>query len=150
MEMIGIYIIDGLTPSPTHLVLKMQPNALMVMTSLKSVGLGCQQLQRSFRHFFGLQGPTMIPPLKEKCPNVKVDELFRWCRFVWKEAMCLAEPFSIDEQTCKMQRRVSTKLDVGSLRGLGVEFRLIVLLMMASHLIFTSATSNKPVDAKWV
>ena len=45
----------------------------------------------------------MTPPSKEKCPNFKVDEFFRWLRHIWKEAWVLVENFLIDKQTTKCQ-----------------------------------------------
>jgi len=100
MKVVGVYVIEGLAPSP-QLTLKMQPQSVKQTHgndfTTKSIRQGYQQLQRSFHHFFGCQDPLTVPLPKEKCPNVKVDELFRWCRYVWKEAWELAENFSIDE-----------------------------------------------------
>ena len=61
----------------------------------------------------------IIPPSKEKCPNFKVDELFRWLRFIWKEAWVLAEQFSIDEQTTKCQGKCEYKTRCGKFKRIG-------------------------------
>jgi hypothetical protein len=103
--MLGVYIIDGLVPSP-QLTQKMQPqlkqpthgNDKMAL----SIGTGFQQKHRSFLHFFACQDPLTTPPLQDQCPNFKVDEFFRWLRYIWKEAWILGEDFSMDEQTTKM------------------------------------------------
>jgi hypothetical protein len=112
MTMLGVYIIDGLAPSP-QLVQKMQPQSKSATHGNDRIasaqGPGYQQKHRSFRHFFATQDPLMIPPSKEKCRNFKVDELFRWLRYVWKEAWMLAENFSIDEQTTKCQGKCEYK-----------------------------------------
>ena len=43
------------------------------------------------------------PPQKSQYPNFKVDELFRWLRYIWKEAWVLGKDFSNDEQSLPMQ-----------------------------------------------
>jgi hypothetical protein len=66
-----------------------------------------------------MQDPLMIPPSKEKCPNFKVDELFRWLRYVWKEVWVLAENFSIDKQTTKCQWKCEYKTRCGKFKRIG-------------------------------
>jgi hypothetical protein len=122
LQMLGVYIIDGLAPSH-QIVQKMQPQSKQPTHGndkiAKVVGPGYQQLQRSFRHFFAPQDPLMTPPSKDRCPNFKVDELFRWCRYIWKEAWCLGKEFSVDEQTCKMQGKSEYKTRCGKYKRLG-------------------------------
>jgi hypothetical protein len=89
--MLGVYILDGLAPSP-KLVQKMQPQST--------------------------QDPLMVPPAKDKCPNFKVDE-FRWLRHIWKEAWILAQGFSLDEQTCIMQGESEYKTRCGKFKRIG-------------------------------
>jgi hypothetical protein len=120
--MLGVYIIDGLTPSP-QLTWKMQDQERQPthgndrITAV--IGPGWQQKHRSFRHFFATQDPMMTPPPKKQCPNFKVDELFRWLRFIWKEAWVLAKDFSNDEQSCKMQGKSEYKVRCGKFKRLG-------------------------------
>ena len=106
MRMIGTYIMDGLAPSP-RLEWKMVPQTKNVTHGNDFIascfGTCYQQEYRSFRHFFGCQNPLTVPPKKEECLNYKVDELFRWARYIWKEAWELGENISVDEQTCSMQ-----------------------------------------------
>lgn len=122
LRMLGVYIIDGLAPSH-QLVQKMQPQSKQPTHGndkiAQAIGPGYQQLHRSFRHFFAVQDPLMNAPPKDKCPNFKVDELFRWCRYIWKEAWCLGKEFSVDEQTCKMQGRSEYKTRCGKYKRLG-------------------------------
>jgi hypothetical protein len=122
LQMLGVYIIDGLAPSH-QLVQKMQPQSKQPThgnDKIASVlGTGYQQLHRSFRHFFAIVDPMVTPPPKDKCPNFKVDELFRWLRHIWKEAWCLGKEFSIDEQTCKMQGKSEYKTRCGKYKRLG-------------------------------
>ena len=61
----------------------------------------------------------MMPPPKKQCPNFKVDELFRWLRYIWKEAWVLGKDFSIDEQSCKMQGKSEYKTRCGKFKRLG-------------------------------
>jgi len=110
--MLGVYIINGLAPSP-QLTWKMQDQERLI------IGPGWQQKHRSFHHFFATQDPMMVPPLKTQCPNFKVDEFFRWLRYMWKEAWVLAKEFSNDKQTCKMQGRSEYKMRCGKFKRLG-------------------------------
>ena len=118
VTMLGVYIVDGLAPSP-QLVQKMQPQSKSPTHGndriADALGPGYQQRHRLFRHFFATQDPLMIPPSKDKCPNFKVDEFFRWLRHIWKEAWLLGENFSIDEQTCKCQGKCEYKTRCGNL-----------------------------------
>ena len=99
-KVIGVYIIDGLSPSP-QLGWKMQPQSKQPSHgcdfAATCIGSGYQQLIWSFRCFFVCQDPLVTPPSREKCPNFKVDELFRWLRFVMKEAWLLGEHVLLDE-----------------------------------------------------
>jgi hypothetical protein len=61
----------------------------------------------------------MSPPAKDKCPTFKVDEFFRWLRHIWKEAWLLAEGFSVDKQTCKIQGKCKYKSHCGKFKQLG-------------------------------
>jgi len=122
MAMIGVYIIDGLAPSP-QLMQKMQDQERQPTHGNDRIaavlGTGWQQKHRSFRHFFASQDPLMTPPPKKQCPNFKVDELFRWLRYIWKEAWVLGKDFSIDEQSCKMQGKSEYKTRCGKFKRLG-------------------------------
>ena len=106
MQMIGLYILDRIAPSP-QVEQKMQPQSKQWTHGndfvSSSIGKGYQQKLRQFCHFFGTQDPLMTPPKKDECPNFKVDEFFWWLRFIWKQAWVLRKDFSVDEQTCKMQ-----------------------------------------------
>ena len=151
MKVIGVYVIDGLAPLP-QLTLKMQPHSVQRTHGndfiAKSIGSGYQQLQRSFRHFFGCQDPLTVPPPKEKCPNVKVDELFRWCRYIWKEAWELAENFSIDEQTCSMQGKSEYKTRCGKFKRIGDGIQTDCIA--DDGFTYDFYFRNEPVDTKWI
>jgi hypothetical protein len=103
--MLGVYIINGLAPSP-QLMQKMQDQEHQPTHGndriAAIIGPGWQQKHWSFRHFFASQDPMMMAPPKKQCPNFKVDELFRWLRHIWKEAWVLGKEFSNDEQSCKI------------------------------------------------
>ncbi len=61
----------------------------------------------------------MMAPPKKQCPNFKVDELFRWLRYIWKEAWVLGKEFSTDKQSCKMQGKSEYKVRCGKFKQLG-------------------------------
>ena len=90
----------------------------------------------------------MIPPPKEKSPNVKVDEFFRWCRHIWKEAWILTENFSIDDQTCKMQGKSKYKTWCGKFKiiGDGIQSDCIADDGFTYDFYFR----NEPVNQKWI
>ncbi len=122
VAMLGVYIIDGLAPSP-QLTQEMQPQSKQPTHGnnkvASTIGAGYQQKHRSFWHFFACQDPLLTPPPKDQCPNFKVDEFFRWLRHIWKEAWLLGEDFSMDEQTTKMQGKSKYKTCCGKFKRLG-------------------------------
>lgn len=76
---IGTYILDSVNPSP-RLSQKMQPQSRDKTQGndfiSRNVGSNPELCHKLFRHFFGCQDPTTIPPKKEDCPNFKVDSFF--------------------------------------------------------------------------
>jgi hypothetical protein len=122
IQMLGVYILDGIAPSP-QLVWKMQPQMKQpthVNNKIAStISPRYQQKHHSFRHFFGCQDPLMTPPPEDKCPNFKVDDFFRWLCYIWKEVWCLAKGFLINEQSCKMQGKSKHKTHCGKFKRLG-------------------------------
>ena len=80
-QMIGVYIIDGLSPTP-ELARKMQPQSKERTHGndfiAQHIGPGYQQMYRTFRHFFACPDPLTNPPPAHECPNYKVDEFHRW------------------------------------------------------------------------
>ena len=149
-KMLGVYIMDGLSPVP-QLLRKMQPQSKESTWGndfiAKHIGLGYEQLYYSFRNFFGVQDPLLHKPQKD-CPNWKVDELFRWQRFIMKEAWCLAEDFSVDEQTCKMQGRSSYKTRSGRFKRIGDGIQ--VDCIADDGYTFDFYFRNEPVDQRWI
>ena len=120
--MIGVYIIDGLSPTP-ELTQKMQPQSKERTHGndfiAQHIGTGYQQMYRTFRHFFACQDPLTNPPPAHECPNYKVDELYWWLRYIMPQAWNLSKNFSVDEQTCKMQGKSIHKTRCGKYKRLG-------------------------------
>ena len=139
--MLGVYIINGLAPSP-QLTWKIQDKERQPTHSNDQIaaiiGPVWQQKHHSFCHFFATQNHMMVPLLKTQCPNFKVDEFFRWLRYMWKEAWVLANEFSNDEQTCKMQGRSEYKMRCGKLKRLEDELQ--------DDCIAYNSYRNEPVD----
>jgi hypothetical protein len=148
--MMGVMLLDGLSPSP-QLEFKMQSQAKQRVHgndfAATCIGLGYQQLYRTFRCFFACQDPLKVPPAKKKCPNVKVDEFFRWMRFIFREAWVLGENCSIDEQTCRMQGKSEYKTRCGKYKriGDGIQADCIADDGYTGDFYFR----NEPVDKKW-
>eukprot|EP00956_Cyclotella_meneghiniana_P034869 scaffold109003_cov36-Cyclotella_meneghiniana.AAC.1 len=150
MKMMGVLIIDGLNPSPT-LESKMQSQKVNRTHGndfiAEHIGPGYQQFYRSFRHFFACQDPLKVPPPKQSCPNVKVDELFRWMRYIFKEAWVLGKECSVDEQTCKMQGRSEYKTRCGKFKRIGDGLQTDCIA--DDGFTYDFYFRNEPVDKKW-
>ena len=150
MKMMGVYIIDGLAPSP-RIIQKMQPQSSQPTHGndkvATAIGPGYYQMYRAFRAFFACQDPLLIPPKKEKCPNAKVDELFSWCRHIWKEAWELGENFSIDEQTCRMQGKTEYKTRCGKYKRIGDGIQADCIA--DDGYTYDFYFRNEPPDSKW-
>ena len=150
-QILGTYIIDGVAPSP-QLLQKMQPQTKQRSHGndfiASCLGRGFQQKYYSFRHFFGCQDPLTSPPRKEECPNFKVDEFFRWLRYIIKEAWHVGENFSIDEQTCKMQGRSEYKTRCGKFKRIGDGIQADCIADDGYTVDFYFR--NEPVDQKWL
>ena len=104
------------------------------------IGVGYEQKYRTFRHFFGTQYLLMAPPPKAQCPNFKVDEFFRWNRYIWKEAWCLNKNFLIDEQTCKIQGKCEYKTRCEKYKRVGDGIQTDCIADDGFTYDFTSAT----------
>ena len=150
-RMMGVYVIDGLAPSP-QLMQKMQPQSKDRTHGndfiAKHMGLSYQQHYRQFRAYFGCQDPLMTPPPKEKCPNFKVDEFFRWLRHQWKQAWEVSKTCSVDEQTCCMQGRSEYKTRCGKYKRIGDGIQADC--MADDGYTFDFYFRNEPVDQKWL
>ena len=83
--MLGVYIMDGLVPSP-QLTWRMQDQEHQPTHGndriAAVIGPGWQQKHHSFHQFFATQDPMMVPPPKTQCLNFKVDEFFRWLHYI--------------------------------------------------------------------
>jgi hypothetical protein len=79
LQMIGVYIIDGVAPSP-QLVQMTQPQDKQPTHSnnriVSVIKLFWQQKHWSYPDFFACQDPLMNPPPKKQCPNFKINKLF--------------------------------------------------------------------------
>ncbi len=83
------------------------------------IGPEWQQKHRSFWHFFACQDLLITPHQRTQCPNIKINELFRWLHYIWKEAWELAKDYLIDKQSCKMQGKPEYKTRYGNFKRLG-------------------------------
>ena len=119
---IGALILDGLAPSP-QIRKKMVPQTKDETHGndfiAKHVGSDYERKQKCFRAFFGCQNPLTVPPPRGECPNFKVDELFRWMRYILPEAWVCSPDLSADEQTAKCQCKTQHKSRCGRQKRLG-------------------------------
>ena len=83
-QMFGLYIIDGITPSP-QLQQKMQPQSKQLMhgndKNTSVIGTGSQQVP-----FL----PTFLRMPRSTNDAFKVDEFFCWLCYIQKEVWCLS------------------------------------------------------------
>jgi hypothetical protein len=149
-KMMGLMILDGLFPSP-QLEWKMQSQAKQRVHRndfvASCIGSAHQQLYRTFRCFFACQDPLKIPPPKPSCPNVKVDEFFRWMRFIFAEAWELGENCSVDEQTCRMQGKSEYKTRCGKYKRIGDGIQADCIA--DDRYTYAFYFRNEPIDKKW-
>ena len=149
----GAMILDGLSPSP-QLAWKLQPQSKECVHGndfiADAIGTGHQQLNRTFRCFFACQDPLNLktPPPKKECPNVKVDEWFRWLRYIIKEAWELGPNCSVDEQTCRMQGKSEYKCRCGKYKRIGDGLQCDCIA--DDGYTYAFYFRNEPVDQKWI
>ena len=119
---IGALILDSLAPSP-QIRKKMVPQTKDETHGnnfiAKHVGSDYERKQKCFRAFFGCQNPLTVPPPRGECPNFKVDELFRWMRYILPEAWVCSPDLSADEQTAKCQCKTQHKSRCGRQKRIG-------------------------------
>ena len=70
-------------------------------------------------HFFGVQNPLTVPPLRIKCPNFKLFQFFEWLQYIWKVCWELGPTVSANEQTCSMQGQSIYKTWCGKNKRIG-------------------------------
>ena len=150
-QMIGVYIIDGLSPTP-ELTRKMKPQSKERTHGndfiAQHIGPGYQQMYRTFRHFFACQDPLTNPPPAHECPNYKVDEFHRWLRYIMPQAWNLSKNFSVDEQTCKMQGKSIHKTRCGKYKRLGDGIQCDAIA--DDGYTYDFYFRSEPVDKKWL
>jgi hypothetical protein len=117
---LGLYIFNGLTPSPhVELKFKSEKEDLVQGNDFIAVMFGSNDVRRlkQFKAFFSVQNPMISPPSRKTNPNFKVDAFLSWIRTVAVTAWTLGKTFSINEQTIGFQGKHKDKLQITYKKG---------------------------------
>lgn len=112
MKHIGIYILNGVSPSP-QVEMKMSPqeqdefngNDMVYM----ALGKNAMRRHKHFKCFFAVQDPNKPIPSRKTHPNWKCEALLKHALRVCKEAVIPGEFSAIDEQTIGFQGKHEDK-----------------------------------------
>ena len=112
---LGIYILNGIAPSPT-VESKFSSQATdpvhgndMVFRAFDS---GATRRHRHFKAFLSIQDPLIKVPPRDQFPNWKVRPLIQWINKIGPEAWDCGEYVSVDEMTMGFQGKHEHKLRI--------------------------------------
>jgi Transposase IS4 len=112
---LGIYILNGLSPSP-RVEMKFNPQSIDEVNGndfvFRSFGSNAARRHKHFKAFFSIQDPRIISPDRSLKPNWKIEPLLKLIKMSSHEAWDLGEVFSIDEQTIGFQGHHKDKLRI--------------------------------------
>ena len=102
MQHLGLYIFNGLTPSP-RVEYKFKSHQDDVVHGIafiyRSFGPGAAMRHKEFKAFLAYQDPAIEPPSKLKYQYWKVRPLLVWMNFIFPQVWNIGQEFSIDEMT---------------------------------------------------
>ena len=108
MQHIGLYILQGLAPSP-QIEMKFQSTEQNEVNGndfvCEAFGKNAAQRHREFKCFFATVDPALPVPSRLSHPNWKVAKFFRHAIRISKECIHVGVNISIDEQTIGCQGR---------------------------------------------
>jgi len=114
MQHIGIYILNGLIPSPQvemKICSQKRPNQLEQFC-LQCIGPSGVHNHKEFECFFACQDQCLYNSSCKSLPNFKISPLLKHCAKVSKEVVVLGEILSADEQTIGFQGPHQDKLKI--------------------------------------
>jgi hypothetical protein len=101
-KFIGLYILQGLSPSP-QVKIKFKPQSIYAINGsdlCSSVfGENTEKRHKQFKSFFAVQNHLLPVPSKITHPNGKVDPFLAWVQTISMEAWGVCSHLSGDEQT---------------------------------------------------
>ena len=103
---LGLYILQGLNPSPrVEMKFKSDASDSVHGSNLcfNAFGPNAERRHRHFKCFFGVQDPLIQAPPQKKDPNWKARPLFKWMNYLMPLAWLVGRVFSTDEQTMGFQ-----------------------------------------------
>ena len=105
MQHLGLYIVQGLSPSPQVSMKFQSPTSNPVNGSqlvYESFGKNAERRHRHFKRFFACTNPMSPLQSRKTNPNQKVNKFFKHAIKVSKELMFIGRYVSCDEQTIGM------------------------------------------------
>ena len=112
---LGLYILNGLSPSP-RVEYKFSSQHLDEVHGkdfvFKNFGMNAERRHRHFKAFFSIQDPLIEPPERKKFPNWKIRPLLKWMNKLFPILWLLGLAVSIDEMTMRFKGKHADKLRV--------------------------------------
>ncbi len=101
-KFIGLYIFQGLSPSP-QLKMKFKPQSIDPINGSdlcwSLFGANAEKRHKHFKCFFSVQNPLLPTPSKATHPNWKIDPFLAWVQTISMAAWDVGSHLSGDEQT---------------------------------------------------
>ena len=146
---IGLYILQGLNPSPQVEAKFSSQRADPVQGSdlcHQVFGDNAIKWNKQFKAFFSLQDPTKPAPTRKECPTYKVDSFLEHLQQVSMKAWRLGQNISGDEQAIAFQGRHADKLRI-TYKAEGDRFQCHALADSGFTWMFYFC--NQPAPEKW-
>ena len=147
---IGLYILQGLNPSPqVEMKFSSQASDPVQGNDLCFSMFGCDAVRRhkQFKAFFTVQDPAKISPDRKQRPTYKVDPIIKHLQEVSMRAWRLGRDISGDEQTIGFQGRHADKLRI-TYKAEGDGFQCDAIC--DAGYTWTFFFRNMPAPQKWI
>jgi len=149
-QYLGLYIINGLSPSP-RMEMKFKPQAVDPVQGndyiVNHLGANAERRWRHFKCFFALQDPRKDVPNQKVQPLFKVHRIVNWINFIGKMSVSLGMHLSVDEQTIGFQGRHGDKMRI-TFKAVGDGFQCDVIC--DSGFTYCVYFRNVPAPAKYL
>ena len=151
MKHIGVYILQGVSPSPrAELKMKSQRDDPINGNDMvyASIGSNGERRHRHFKCFFGVQDPRIATPSRKTNPNWKVEPVLKQVLRVSKEVVIPVQDGAIDEQTIGFQGHHEDKKRIDE-KNEGDGFQTDSLNVEGGY-TWSFFFRNQPPPPKWI
>jgi hypothetical protein len=115
MKHLGIYMLNGLNPSPQiNKKFKSQHEDPVQGSNMchEAFGVNAEERHTDFKRFLSLTDPLIPPPTRKADPNYKINPIIKQMVHVSLKAMIVGKYISVDEQTISFKGRHADKLRI--------------------------------------